>query len=119
MHHDVGNVEAVIVRDGRYLMTFRSTEESHAPGALRILGGKLEAVGIVGNILDQTLRREIREEVGIEVNDVMAYLESKAFVRTRSIGSRRSVVDGGTIRKRTDLEVAKPSGMSQRASRIA
>jgi 8-oxo-dGTP diphosphatase len=75
------NVEGAIVRpdDGRYLMVIRGEQESHAPGVLTFIGGKVEDAGIADNVLEETLRREIREEAGVEVFDEMAYVESKAF----------------------------------------
>jgi 8-oxo-dGTP pyrophosphatase MutT (NUDIX family) len=74
------NVEAAIYHDGRYLTIVRGLEESHAPGGLSIPGGKVEASGNVPDVLEATLRREIMEEVGVEVHDEMAYVESNAFV---------------------------------------
>ena len=35
---------------------------------------------IADDMLEETLRREIAEEVGLEVHDEMAYLRSSAFV---------------------------------------
>ena len=75
----VVNVEGAIVRDGRYLLIVRSLEDTHAPGALALVGGKVENAGIVSDILEDTLRREVREEVGLELVE-MAYLGSSAFV---------------------------------------
>ena len=74
------NVEAVIVKENRYLMITRSLTESHAPGILTLPGGKVEDAGQTDHILEQTLRREIQEEVGLEVANEIEYLESKAFV---------------------------------------
>ena len=74
------NVEAVIVRDGRYLMVVRSDDESHAPGILSVPGGKVEQPGTTASILEETVRREIREEVAVEVEDELIYIESKSFV---------------------------------------
>ena len=74
------NVEAAIVHQGRYLIIVRGPEESHAPGGLALPGGKVEASGSVPDVLEATLCREIMEEVGVEVHDEMAYLESNAFV---------------------------------------
>lgn len=78
--HYIVNVEAAVVRDGRYLMIVRSEQESHAPGTLSVPGGKVEGAGIVNNILEETARREVREEVGIEIEDELIYVESKSFV---------------------------------------
>jgi ADP-ribose pyrophosphatase YjhB (NUDIX family) len=75
------NVEAAILdQDGRYLMIVRGKEESHAPGVLTLVGGKVESAGNTGEILEATLRREVREEVAVEIHDDIAYLESNAFV---------------------------------------
>ncbi len=73
------NVEAAIVKDGRYLMIVRGEGDSHAPGALAMPGGKVENVRQLDDVLEETLRREVREEVGVEVTDIQ-YIESKAFV---------------------------------------
>src|SRR5262245_13007556 len=74
------NVEAAIVKDGRYLIIVRGERETHAAGALSMVGGKVEAAGSVKGILEVSLRREIAEEVGVEVADELEYVESKSFV---------------------------------------
>ena len=76
------NVEGAIMRpeDGRYLMIVRGEEESHAAGLLTFPGGKVENAGNADDILEETLRREIQEEAGIEVDEDMVYVESKSFV---------------------------------------
>ncbi len=74
------NVEAAIMRDDRYLLIVRGANESHAPGMLSLPGGKVEQTGNAIGILEDALRREIREEVGIEVEGPPTYLESTAFV---------------------------------------
>ncbi len=73
------NVEGAIVRDGRFLLVVRG-EKEYAPGGLSLPGGKVEGAGSVGDVLEATLRREIGEEVGLEVHDEMAYLRSSAFL---------------------------------------
>lgn len=73
------NVEGAIVRDGRYLLVVRGAGETHAAGMLSLVGGKVENAGNSANILEETLRREIQEEVGVEVSD-MIYIHSTAFV---------------------------------------
>lgn len=72
------NVEGAIVKDGRYLMVVRG-EQEYAPGGLCLPGGKVEGVGSADHALEQTLRREIAEEVGLEVEAEMAYVRSSAF----------------------------------------
>jgi 8-oxo-dGTP diphosphatase len=73
------NVEGAIFKDGRYLMIVRG-EEEYAPGGLSFPGGKVEGAGGADGVLEETLRREIDEEVGLEVHDEMAYVRSSAFV---------------------------------------
>jgi 8-oxo-dGTP pyrophosphatase MutT (NUDIX family) len=73
------NVEGAIVKDGQYLMVVRG-EEEYAPGGLNFPGGKVEGAGSTDDVLEETLRREIAEEVGLEVHTEMAYLRSSAFV---------------------------------------
>lgn len=79
-HRYVVNVEGAIARDGRYLMIIRGNEESHAPGVLSLPGGKVEGMGSSISVLEETLKREIREEVGLEVHDAMEYVESNSFI---------------------------------------
>jgi ADP-ribose pyrophosphatase YjhB (NUDIX family) len=74
------NVEAAILKDGRYLMIVRGEQESHAPGVLTLVGGKVENAGNTGDILGTTLRREVREEVAVELEGELAYVEGNAFV---------------------------------------
>jgi ADP-ribose pyrophosphatase YjhB (NUDIX family) len=76
----VVNVEAAIVRDDRYLLIVRGANESHAPGMLSLPGGKVEQAGNTLDILEATLRREVDEEVGVEIENSPTYLESTAFV---------------------------------------
>lgn len=76
----VVNVEAAIFKDGRYLMVVRGQEESHAPGGLALVGGKVENAGAASDVLEETLRREVREEVAVELDRDLAYIRSSAFV---------------------------------------
>jgi len=74
------NVEAAVLKEGRYLIVVRGEGESHAPGALALPGGKVEDAGTATDVLEDTLQRELIEEVGIEVVGEMAYVQSSAFV---------------------------------------
>jgi len=73
------NVEGAIFKDGQYLMIVRG-EEEYAPGGLNFPGGKVEGAGSTDDILEETLRREIAEEVGLQVHAEMAYVRSSAFI---------------------------------------
>ncbi len=76
--YQIVNVEGAIVRDGHYLLVIRGSGENHAAGLLSLIGGKVEDAGNTANILEDTLRREIQEEIDVEVSD-MIYVHSNAF----------------------------------------
>lgn len=84
------NVEAFILdKDGRYLMIVRGESESHAPNSLSVPGGKVEASESLDNVLETTVRREVIEEVGVQLEDEMYYVESTLFTTSQG----ESVVD--------------------------
>ena len=62
----------------------RSEKEEHAGGSLSLVGGKVEKEGNSSDILEHTLRREIAEEVGIEVSN-LRYVNSSSFVTDSGI----------------------------------
>jgi 8-oxo-dGTP diphosphatase len=105
----VVNVEAAIHRDGEYLLAERADAEEHAAGQLSLVGGKVEASGETEAPLERTVKREIREEVGLETTD-LAYVTSSGFVaddRSPVVNVVfRAEYDGGTARPREPDEVA-------------
>lgn len=79
------NVEGAIYREGRWLLIRRGTAEEHAAGTLALVGGKVDAdAGASGTrVLENALRREIQEEVGLTVGERMTYSHSTSFVTDR------------------------------------
>lgn len=75
------NVETAVWRDGRYLIGVRGYEEDHAPGALSLIGGKVEAEPEqhIDDVLELTAKREIAEEAGLTDAHDFHYVESKYF----------------------------------------
>ena len=73
------NVEGAIYKDEKWLIVRRSEKEDHAPGALALVGGKVDQEGNSTDILERTLIREVEEEVGITVSN-LAYVNSSSFV---------------------------------------
>ncbi len=73
------NVEAVVCRNNSYLIIERSDQEEHAPGMLSIPGGKVDLIVTSPDALEQALRRECLEEVGLRLQ-TLEYLESKTFI---------------------------------------
>lgn len=54
---------AIMIRDGCILLTKRSATRRWFPGVWGLPGGHHES----GETLDQTLKRELSEELGIEI----------------------------------------------------
>jgi len=74
------NVEAAIFKEDRWLIIERSIKEEHAGGLHSLVGGKVEIEGNSEDILDRTVKREIYEEVGINIKDNLEYIHSTTFV---------------------------------------
>lgn len=76
-------VNAVVEKDGKILVSQRSWEETHEPGKWTIPGGKVERTsGEVWNIIEETLKREVMEETGIEIDDSAELLANNTFIRS-------------------------------------
>jgi 8-oxo-dGTP diphosphatase len=86
--HEVA-ITAIIVKDEKYLITKRSPKKKRFPGMWTVPGGKLETNDYLElpkgtehywyNVLERTLTREVKEEVGIRIKNV-EYLTSLATV---------------------------------------
>ncbi|MEH1014281.1 NUDIX domain-containing protein [Micromonospora sp. CPCC 206060] len=55
--------KAFIVRDGRVLVVQKTSQDPHNPGCWEVPGGRM----VFGEDVDAHLRREVREETGLEV----------------------------------------------------
>jgi 8-oxo-dGTP pyrophosphatase MutT (NUDIX family) len=87
---------AVIHKDGRFLITRRSLEKKAFPGKWTVPGGGLELTDYIDTpptvkgsnswyrVLESNLRREVLEEVGLEMGKV-DYLLDVVFVRPDNI----------------------------------
>ena len=82
-------ITAVIVKDNKYLITQRSMKEKRFPGMWTVPGGKLETNDYINlpketehywyNVLEKTLRKEVMDEVGLEITNIK-YITSLARV---------------------------------------
>ncbi len=82
-------ITAIIVKDGKYLITRRSLNKKRFPGMWTVPGGKLETNDYVNlpkdtkdywyNVLEKVLKREVMEEVGLEVDNIR-YVTSLATI---------------------------------------
>lgn len=86
--HEVA-ITAIIVKNNKYLITKRSMSKRRFPGMWTVPGGKMETNDYLKlpkdtkdywyNVLERTLRREVKEEVGIDI-DHIEYITSLATV---------------------------------------
>lgn len=76
----VVNVEGAIRKIDKWLIIERSIKEDHAAGMLSLVGGKVEKEAPTLDILEKTVKREIFEEVGIEVHENVLYVHSTSFI---------------------------------------
>lgn len=86
--HEVA-ITAIITKGDKYLITRRSLNKKRFPGKWTVPGGKLEAKDYLAlpkdtefywyNVLERTLEREVKEEVGIKIKNVV-YLTSLSTV---------------------------------------
>lgn len=74
----VVNVEGAVVRDGAYLLIERAQDEEHAAGRLGFPGGTVEQALGGERTIRETVRRNLTEEVGIEVGTV-EFVTSRTF----------------------------------------
>lgn len=73
------NVEVAIARDGQYLMIVRGDKEEYGAGWLGMPGGTVESEYPTPDALEITARREVMEEVGLDLDDMIFYVESHTF----------------------------------------
>ena len=82
-------VTAIVVKDGKYLITRRAKTKKRFPGMWTVPGGKLETSDYIDlpkdtefywyNVLEKVLKREVKEEVGINIKNI-EYVTSLATV---------------------------------------
>jgi 8-oxo-dGTP diphosphatase len=73
------NVEVAVLRDGRYLATTRGAGEDYGAGWVGFPGGKVDPDLAATNVLEETARREVQEEVGLNLQSPIVYVESHTF----------------------------------------
>jgi 8-oxo-dGTP diphosphatase len=82
-------ITAIIVKGDEYLITKRSPSKKRFPGKWTVPGGHLEVSDYINfpkdtefywyNVLERVLKREVKEEVGISINNI-EYVTSLATV---------------------------------------
>ncbi|MBA7490369.1 Nucleoside triphosphatase NudI [subsurface metagenome] len=81
----------IVIKNGKYLIAKRSEKEKAFPGRWTVPGGKLEAEDYIKRekdagelwyyVLEDLLKREIEEEVGLKIKNIR-YLLSLAYIRS-------------------------------------
>lgn len=87
-------VTGILIRDEKYLITKRADWEKAFPGKWTVPGGKLEVLDYSlrdkdtsqhwYNIFEDVLRREVKEETGLEIKNI-GYVTSMVYVRSDRI----------------------------------
>jgi 8-oxo-dGTP pyrophosphatase MutT (NUDIX family) len=82
-------ITAIVIKDGKYLITRRSPLKKRFGGMWTVPGGKLETSDYVNlpkdtkdywyNVLEQVLRREVSEETGLAIKNI-EYVTSLATI---------------------------------------
>ncbi|WP_377890933.1 NUDIX hydrolase [Alkalihalobacillus sp. R86527] len=73
------NVEAAIYHEGNYLIIRRSEKEEHAGGLYSLVGGKVDFDDSSLSVLEENIKREVSEEIGIDLNGELKYVHSTTF----------------------------------------
>jgi 8-oxo-dGTP diphosphatase len=86
--HEVA-ITAIVNKDGKYLVTRRVPTKKRFPGKWTVPGGRIETDDYANlpkdtedcwyNVLETVLRREVREEVGLEIENI-EYVTSLATI---------------------------------------
>ena len=87
-------ITGIIVREGKYLIAKRAGWEKAFPGKWTVPGGKMKVldyalrqkdVGVYWyNVLEDSLRREVKEEVNLEIKNI-GYVTSMVYIRSDNI----------------------------------
>lgn len=108
-------ITAMVVHNDKFLIIRRSENKKRFPGMWTVPGGKLETDDYINlpkdakeywyNVLEKTLRREVKEEVGLDI-DKIEYVTSLATIHQD--GSPSLVISciaeyaGGEVQLRED-----------------
>jgi 8-oxo-dGTP diphosphatase len=81
----------LIQRGDSWLLVVRAPDVAYAPNMIGIIGGHVNVTRPLADVLEATARREVSEEVGLDLSEVpLRYLESEFFITDR--GERQLTV---------------------------
>jgi 8-oxo-dGTP diphosphatase len=71
----------LISRGDTWLLVVRAPGVAYAPNMIGMIGGHVDLIHPIADVLEMTARREVIEEVGLDLAGVpLTYLESEFFV---------------------------------------
>ena len=71
----------LIQRGNSVLLVVRAPGVGYAPNMIGMIGGHVDVTDAEGDVLEATARREVAEEVGLDLSGVpLTYLESEFFI---------------------------------------
>ena len=71
----------LIQRGDRWLLVVRAPGVAYAANKIGMIGGHVDVTGPLPGVLEGTARREVAEEVGLDLSQVpLRYLESEFFI---------------------------------------
>lgn len=73
-------VKAWVEKDGKYLLAQRGSTEKHHAGVWSLPGGNVDAE-VTNDIIEQTVQREVREEIGIELDKSFELIYTNGFIK--------------------------------------
>jgi 8-oxo-dGTP diphosphatase len=71
----------LIQRGDSWLLVVRAPDVAYAPNMIGMIGGHVDVTRPLAGVLEATARREVAEEVGLDLSQVnLRYLESEFFI---------------------------------------
>lgn len=76
-------VNGVVFKGNKALVSQRSWKELHEPGKWTVPGGKVERTkGVTFNIIEKTLKEEVKEETGVNIKKKIQLVTNNTFIRS-------------------------------------
>jgi len=92
----------MIQRGDRWLLVVRAPKVSYAPNMIGMIGGHVDLIRPLADVLEETARREVAEEVGVDLSEMsLRYLESEFFITD---GGERQITVTFTTQAPPDIE---------------
>lgn len=74
--------------EGKFLLVQRSNDDDIFPGKWQNLGGKIEA----GETVENAIRREVKEEIGLEIDEQPTFLQSYSWKKDNNSPVRLGLI---------------------------